>query len=99
MVEKSAHDMNFKEEEVTDEAAPESKTLPEVPPAVALAALITAQVDKAIADEDARRKAEAERPLDDGVHQILDENTGALQEILVIENGMRNGICEFYLGG
>lgn len=88
------------EEEIAGTAeGPTEQMPPEVPKAVALAALITADVDKAIADKDAQLKADAERPLDDGVHKILDEATGEVTEILVIENGMRNGICEFYFGG
>lgn len=70
-----------------------------VPPAVAIAARITADIKKIIADKEAQRKADAEKPLDDGVHQIVDEDTGDVQEVLVIENGVRNGICEFYTEG
>ena len=65
------------------------------------AALKIAQIKANIAALRLAKKEEREAPLPDGEHEIM-KGTGddaELKERLVIQNGMKNGICEFWNKG
>ncbi len=69
----------------------------EIDPAAAKMQAITT----AIAQKRAEAKAEKEKPLPDGTHDIYKGSgeDAELKEQLVIQNGMKNGVCKFYKRG
>ncbi len=78
------------EEKVKDSLEVEKELTP--------AELVVAEIKQAIADKRAKNKEEREKPLEDGINEIF-KRGDELKERLIIANGKRNGVCEFYNKG